>query len=74
MNRREFLKTGLMTGAVLATGTQLYGCSDLDIVQLDIINDEVGIALAAVLPVMLAGALPEDPAQRKQRILDTIAA
>lgn len=61
-----------MTGSVLALGVNLYGCSDLDIIDTDIINDDISLALAVVLPVLFTGALPEDKQQRQKRIEETI--
>jgi hypothetical protein len=72
MDRRSFLKTGLLTGSILVTGTSLYGCSDLDILDTDLVTDDVGMALAALVPVFLAGVLPSDPASRKQKIVQVI--
>ena len=73
MDRRAFLKTSLVTGAVLASGASLYGCSDLDILDSELVNDEVSLALAALIPVLFDGALPEDEQARTERIVETIA-
>jgi hypothetical protein len=72
MDRRAFLKTGLLSGSILIIGTSLYGCADLDILETDLIDDEITVALTALLPVFLAGALPEQQPQRSQSIQDTI--
>ena len=72
MDRRAFLKTGLLSGSILITGTGLYGCSDLDILETNLIDDDVTIALAALLPVFLTGVLPLDEPQRGQSIASTI--
>ncbi len=72
MDRRAFLKTGFVYATAAAAGVSLYGCSDLDILNDELIDDEVTVALSAVLPVFLAGVLPKDPAQRQQKIARTI--
>lgn len=72
MNRRQFLKQGLMAGSALVVGSSLYGCSDLDILDTELINDDVSVALAAVLPAFLHGALPEEPGKRAALIERTI--
>ena len=72
MNRRHFLKAGLMTTTVLVTGTSLYGCADLDILDTELINDDVAVSLSVLLPVFLAGALPQDEQTRKVRLTETI--
>ena len=72
MNRRQFLKQGLIAGSALVVGSSLYGCSDLDILDTELINDDVSVALAAVLPAFLHGALPEDSARRTALIERTI--
>jgi hypothetical protein len=72
MDRRAFLKTGLLTGSILVTGTSLYGCSDLDILDTILIDDDVSVALAAIIPVFLAPMLPTEETQRQQRIARTV--
>lgn len=72
MNRRQFLKQGLMAGSALVVGTSLYGCSDLDILDTELINDDVSVALAVVLPAFLHGALPQEPEKRAALIERTI--
>lgn len=72
MNRRQFLKQGLMAGSALAVGASLYGCSDLDILDTELIDDDVTLALAALLPVFLDGALPKEPEKRVVLIERTI--
>lgn len=74
MDRRSFMKTGLLSGSMLVTGGSLYGCSDLDILDSDLIDDDVAVALASLVPVFLAGVLPQDEALRQQKIGEVIAA
>ncbi|MFT5162835.1 MAG: hypothetical protein ACI9FJ_001412 [Alteromonadaceae bacterium] len=73
MNRRSFLKNGLLSGAVLVTGSSLYGCSDLDILDVEVIDDAAAVALGALVPVFLAGALPSQEQSRQQKIARVIA-
>lgn len=72
MDRRAFLKNGLIGTAAVVTGVSLYGCSDLNILDTDLIDDDVAVALSALLPVFLNGVLPEDEAARTQKIARTI--
>ncbi len=72
MDRRSFLKTGLLTGSMLVTGTSLYGCADLDILDTDLVTDDVSLALGALVPVFFAGVLPDEPQMRKQKIKQVI--
>ena len=53
MDRRKFIKTSLVTTAVLVTGTSIYGCSDLEIIEQELVTDEVAAVLAVLLPVIL---------------------
>lgn len=73
MDRRGFLKTGLMSATALACGVSLYGCSDLDVLDTELINDDVEVALAALLPVFLAPVLPQDISKRQDKIARTIS-
>lgn len=73
MDRRAFLKTGLMSATVMATGISLYGCSDLDILDTELIDDDVAVALSALLPVFLSSVLPSEEPQRQQKIDRTVA-
>ena len=68
MNRRSFMKNGLLGGVMLSTGATLYGCTDLDILQTDIIDDEVAVVLSVLIPVVLDGALPVEPQVRTAKI------
>ncbi len=74
MDRRDFLKAGLLSGGVLATGTTLYGCSDLKPVPSStVISEEAILSLQALIPVFLSGMLPENAEQRARIINDVIA-
>lgn len=74
MNRRQFLKQSVISGSALILGSSLYACSDLSILETDLIDDEVSVALHAILPVFLAGALADDQQQRQQQLVETITA
>ena len=73
MNRRNFIKNGLVASAVLVTGTSVYGCADLDIIEQQLVDDEVALVLTALLPVLLDGALSTEAETRKLQIEQTIA-
>ena len=73
MDRRSFFKSGLLSGAVLVTGSSLYGCADLNVLDTDLIDDDVAVALAALVPVFLSGVLPEEEPQRQVKIGEVIA-
>ena len=65
MNRRRFLKAGAIGGAMLAAGGAWVVWRDIrDADAGEPARDRVGTILGAVAPVLLAGVLPEDPAQR----------
>ena len=73
MDRRSFLKTGLLAGSTTLIGTSLYGCADLDILETELVNDDVSVALAALIPVFLSGVLPDDGPQRQNKISEVVA-
>jgi hypothetical protein len=65
MNRRHFLKAGLVGGAVLAAGGAWVVWRDLrDADGSSPPRDRIAEILSAIAPVLLAGAWPSDPAQR----------
>ena len=72
MNRRQFIKQGIMVGSALVVGSSLYGCSDLDILDTELINDDVHLSLAVILPVFLSGALDNDSQVRVAQLNRTI--
>ncbi|MFT4924548.1 MAG: hypothetical protein ACI8WB_000626 [Phenylobacterium sp.] len=73
MDRRAFLKSGLLAGSMTVIGSSLYGCADLDIFDTELIDDDVAVALGALIPVFLSGVLPSDGPQRQQNISEVIA-
>jgi hypothetical protein len=68
MKRRQFLKAGVVGGAVLAAGGAWVVWRDVRDMQTgeaaDPPRDRIAEILGAVAPALLAGALPMDPAQR----------
>jgi hypothetical protein len=74
LTRREFLKVGaggaLVLGAARIIRTQAATRDDR--LAPRVLDDGAGAILAAVVPVLLAGALPTAPAARSARIAATI--
>lgn len=69
MNRRQFLKAGLIGGAVLAAGGAWVVWRDIRDADASLPpRDRIAEVLAAIAPVLLAGALPADPAQRSRAL------
>ena len=74
MNRRRFLKTGLIGGAVLAAGAAWVVWRDVrDADASSPPRDRIVETLTAVAPVLLAGALPADAAQRSAALASVTA-
>ena len=74
MKRRQFLKAGLLGGALLAAGGAWVVWRDVRDSDADSPpRDRVAETLVAVAPVLLAGALPADPAARAAAIAGVIA-
>lgn len=71
MNRRRFLKAGLIGGAVLAAGGAWVVWRDVrDADTSSPTRDRIAEILGAIAPVLLAGALPANPAQRSKALAD----
>ena len=69
MNRRSFLKVGLLGSAVLGTaGAWVIWRDAKDADDRSPARDRVAMIIGAIAPVVLAGALPADPAQRADGI------
>jgi hypothetical protein len=69
MNRRHFLKAGLVGGAVLAAGGAWVVWRDVrDADAGSPRRDRIAEILGAIAPVLLAGALPADPARRSSAL------
>ena len=73
-SRRSFLKAGALATLVLAAGGALYRAVHTPAPAPFVLDGEARAALEAIVPAMLAGALPAAPAQRKDAIGATIAA
>ncbi len=73
MKRRQFLKAGIVGGAVLAAGGAWVVWRDVrDADAESPARDRVAETLGAIAPVLLAGALPADPAARGAAIASVI--
>ena len=67
-NRRSFLKAGALGALVLAAGGGLYRAVHTPHLERFVLDGEARAALHAIVPVMLAGALPAAPAERMAAI------
>ena len=78
--RRRVLKTGLAGSLVLvfaSSGATLTGCSNGSPGLCRVclwLSDDDHTMLTALVPVMLAGALPQSPNEKRDAILQTITA
>jgi hypothetical protein len=74
MNRRQFLRAGLVGGAVLAAGGAWVVWRDVREADAGSPGrDRVAEIIAALAPVLLAGALPADSPARNAAVARTIA-
>jgi hypothetical protein len=79
LSRRQFIKTGVIGGAVLLAVRAAYGpfSTDPSIAEdrdysYAILRAKERTMLAAIAPVMLAGALPEESAARQRAITEVV--
>ena len=76
MNRRQFLKTGLIGGAILAAGGAWVVWRDIRTAEAsDPPRDHLALVTRAVAPVILAGMLPGESASREAgigRVIDGV--
>ena len=77
--RRQFLKAGIAGGALLVAVRAAYGPLSPDPLApedagftYDVLSAKERTVLASVAPVMLAGALPADPAERERAVVEVI--
>ncbi len=70
--RRSFLKTGVLGALVLAAGGGIYRAVHPPAAQRFVLDGEARAALHAIVPAMLAGALPADAAARKTAVAGTV--
>jgi len=71
-NRRSFLKAGALGALVLAAGGGIYRAVHTPRPQAFVLDGEARAALGAIVPAMLAGALPGGQNERKAAINNTI--
>jgi hypothetical protein len=69
--RRTFLKAGLLSAAVLAAGGGWYRVTHPAPAPGFVLDGEARAALGAIVPAILAGALPVAPAERARAIAAT---
>ena len=71
-NRRTFLKVGGLAAVVLAAGGGVYRYTHPSgPLQRFVLSGEAKAAIDAIVPAMLAGSLPQQPAARAQAVADT---
>ena len=77
--RRQFLKAGIAGGALLVAVRAAYGPLSRDPLApedagftYDVLTAKERTVLASVVPVMLAGALPADPAEREHAVIEVV--
>ena len=68
MQRRQFIMLGLATGALLATGVQVYSTNDSAENRAITATEQV---LDALLPAILLGALSAEPERAQQQLMAT---
>jgi hypothetical protein len=71
-HRRSFLKAGALGALVLAAGGGIYRAVHTPRPQRFVLDGEARAALGAIVPAMLAGALPTNPPERKAAVTSTI--
>ena len=75
ISRRAFLVTGVLGAAALATAAWLKGPhAPASIVPRRALDADGDSIMAAIVPVLLAGALPAAPGERATAIAETLAA
>jgi hypothetical protein len=71
-SRRTFLKLGALAAFALAAGGGIYRATHGSSHQRFVLDGEARAALEAIVPALLAGALPAAPEQRAAMIAATI--
>ena len=71
-NRRSFLKAGFLAAFVLAAGGGIYRAVHTPGAQRFVLDGEARAALDAIVPAMLAGALPAPAAERTAAVSRTV--
>jgi hypothetical protein len=72
MNRRQFLKTGVVGSAILAAAGTWVLWRDVQRSEARDPASRIATIVGAIAPVLLAGALPGEPAQRTDAISRTV--
>jgi hypothetical protein len=73
ISRRTFITTGILGAAALATAHWLRGPhAPPGDASLRVLDADAQAVVAAIVPVMLAGALPDEAGARRQAIADTV--
>ncbi|QNA99474.1 hypothetical protein [Massilia sp. Se16.2.3] len=70
--RRSFLKAGVLGALALAAGGGIYRMANPPAPGRFVLDGEARSALGAIVPALLAGALPAAPAERKAAIDTTV--
>lgn len=70
--RRSFLKAGVLGALALAAGGGIYRAANPPAPGRFALDGEARSALGAIVPALLAGALPAEPAARRAAISATI--
>jgi len=71
-SRRSFLKAGVLGALVLAAGGGIYRATQAPHPQGFVLDGEARAALGAIVPAILAGALPAGAAERQAAIAATL--
>ena len=71
-NRRSFLKAGALGALVLAAGGGIYRAMHAPVPQRFVLDGEARAALNAIVPAVLAGALPAASAERRAAIAGAV--
>lgn len=71
-SRRSFVKAGLLGALALAAGGALYRAVHAPAPQRFVLDGEARAALDAIVPALLAGALPADANGRAQALRHTV--
>lgn len=71
-SRRSFLKAGVLGALVLAAGGGIYRATQAPNTERFVLDGEARAALGAIVPAMLAGALPAGAAERGAAIAATV--
>ncbi len=74
LTRRQFIKVGLGGAFVLAAARFLEGPLAAPANGYRVLDDEAARMLTAVVPAVLAGALPEEAAARARAVRETVEA